>query len=49
MRRMGEIMPELGSRKALLLASAFAAVVVVLSTIGPGFGDERVRWDLETP
>ncbi len=28
----------LGSRNALLLAVVFAAVVVVLSTIGPGFG-----------
>ena len=31
-------MPELGSRKALLLAFVFAAVVVVLSTVGPGLG-----------
>ena len=38
MRRMGEIMPEFGSRKALLLAFVFAAVIVVLSTIGPGLG-----------
>ncbi len=28
----------LGSRHALLLAVVFAAVVVVLSTIGPGIG-----------
>jgi len=33
-----EIMPQLGSRNALLLAVVFAAVVVVLSTVGPGLG-----------
>ena len=38
MRKMGEILPDLGSRKALLLALVFAAVVVVLSTVGPGLG-----------
>ena len=31
-------MPQLGTRKALLLAVVFAAVVVVLSTVGPGLG-----------
>ena len=31
-------MPQLGTRKALLLGIAFAALVVVLSTVGPGLG-----------
>jgi putative membrane protein len=38
LREARESMPELGSRKALLLAVVFAAVVVVLSTAGPGLG-----------
>jgi putative membrane protein len=35
---MGEMMPELGTRKALLLALVFAGVVVVVSSVGPGLG-----------
>lgn len=31
-------MPQLGFRKALLLAVVFAADVIVLSTTGPGLG-----------
>ena len=31
-------MPQLGTRKALLLAVVLAAVVVVLSTVDPGLG-----------
>ena len=38
MREMREIMPKLGSHQALLLAIVFAAVIVVLSTVGPGLG-----------
>ncbi|MDQ3318395.1 MAG: DUF6019 family protein [Actinomycetota bacterium] len=33
-----EVMTEIGFRKVLLLAVVFAAVVVVLSTTGPGLG-----------
>jgi len=33
-----EVMTEIGFRKVLLLAVGFAAVVVVLSTTGPGLG-----------
>ncbi|QIN84188.1 hypothetical protein GBA63_17180 [Rubrobacter tropicus] len=38
MRKIGEIVPELGSRKALLLAAAFAVVVVILSMSGAAVG-----------